>query len=189
MILSAVAVVLAAGALVAALAVPGPVGPQGPAGTGGANGTNGTDGARGPPGPTGSGTLMTSMAGGLLALSSTCTNERPALNLTVPSKGNVTFTASVLVGIAHTSGTPDEVDVYVSLPAPFGNCYLPSGVAVVPASASTDLYEISVPVATSWPVTAAGFESYAIAGIQSSASAASNAAFSAVSGYAVFYPG
>lgn len=52
-ILSAVAVVLAAGALVASVALPGHAGPQGPAGPKGDPGANGANGATGPAGATG----------------------------------------------------------------------------------------------------------------------------------------
>ncbi len=186
MVLSVVAVVLALVAVGIAFAVPGPAGPQGATG---ANGTDGTNGTRGPTGATGPGALMSSFLGGIISMTTGCTNEVQRANLTVPSKGNVTVTASVLVEISHSNGGLDEVDVYVTLPPPDGNCFYLAGVAYVPSSAPTDLYEISVPVAMSWPVTAAGSYSYAIGGSQPAASATSNAAITRATGYGVFYPG
>lgn len=186
MMLSAVAAVLAVAALVVAFAVPGPAGPQGTAGTAG---TNGADGGRGPAGPTGPGALMSSFVGGIVSMTTGCSNEVAAANLTVPSKGNVTVTASVLVEIVHSNGALDEVDIYVTLPPPDGNCFYFAGVALVPSSAPSDTYEITVPVAMSWPVPAAGFYSYAIGGSQPTASGTTNAAIERATGYAVFYPG
>ena len=185
MILSAIAVLLAAGALVAAVAIPGPAGPQGATG---AAGTDGTDGARGPQGPPGNGTLMTSFSYGLLDVGASCTDESPSFSLAAPSAGTIAVTGSVSVGIAHTTGAADDVVVYVSVPGAGGDCYQPAGSAVVPAALGSDLYEITVPVAVTWPASAAGTYALTISGAVFASSASNNAAFSAATGYAVFYP-
>jgi len=185
-ILSAVAVVLAVGALVAALAVPGPAGPQGATGATGANGTNGTNGARGPQGPAGNGTLMVSFRDtAVTSISAACTQEAASTNITVPSAGTVVITASVTVFIQHTSGTSDNVEVYVGTSVPTeGACYWPDGQATVAASAASDNYIITVPVSVATPVSAAGTYYFPVGG-----STGGTAWFTWDVGYIVFYPG
>ncbi len=184
LILSIVAVVLAAGALGAAVAIPGPAGPAGAKGATGANGTNGSTGARGPTGPAGNGTMMAHFIDFTsTTLGTTCTDTSQVATLRPSTRGNVTITASVVVQIAHTSGTEDQVQVLVSTSA-FGSCSDTAGIADVPASAATDTYIITVPVALSSPVSAAGVYAYWISGI-----ATGTASITFATGYVVFYPG
>jgi len=115
-LLNIVALLLAAGALVASIALPGPQGPagatgatgsQGPAGT---NGTNGVDGAQGIPGP---GTIMatSSAADYGQQVVGTCDHYTGAeVTITVPSAGVIMVTAIVDLAVYHTNG---QRDVYV----------------------------------------------------------------------------
>lgn len=184
LILSVVAVVVAAAALGAAVALPGPAGPAGSRGATGTNGTNGTTGARGPQGPTGNGTLMAHFLQiTSFSLTASCTSATANASLTVPSKGNVTITASVTVQISHTSGTMDAVYVFAST-SRFGGCSDTAGYAVVPSSAATDTYYFTVAVALASPVASAGTYTYTVGAI-----GAANDAIYFASGYAVFYPG
>lgn len=186
-ILSVVAVVLAAAALGAAVAIPGPAGPGGPRGAAGANGTNGTNGAvgpQGPQGPAGAGTLMASFHQyGSTTIGSGCTNSTGSASLAVPSKGNVTITASVTVQMSHTSGTLDAVYLYAST-SRFGGCSDTAGYAVVPSNAATAIYYVDVTVVVVSPVASAGTYTYTVG-----AATAGTAYYYFVSGYAVFYPG
>ncbi len=184
LILSVVAVVLAAAALGAAVVIPGPAGSTGAKGTNGANGTNGAQGPQGPQGPAGSGSLMAHFLQlGSISIGTSCTNSTASASLTVPSRGNVTITASVTIQISHTSGTLDVVYVYAST-SRFGGCSDTAGYAVVPGTAATDTYYVSVTVAITSPVAAAGTYTYTVGAVTSS-----NAALYFSSGYAVFYPG
>lgn len=120
---------------------------------------------------------------GSVSIASSCTNMTSSASLTVPAHGNVTITASVTIQISHTSGTLDAVYVYAST-SRFGGCSDTAGYAVVPGSAATDTYYISVTVAITSPVATAGTYTYTVGAITSS-----NAALYFGSGYAVFYPG
>lgn len=182
LILSVVAVVLGAAALGAAVAIPGPAGPAGSRGT---NGTNGTTGSQGPQGPAGPGTLMAHFLElGSVVIGTGCTNASSAATLTVPSKGNVTLTASVSIQVTHTSGTEDYIPVYMST-SRFGGCSDSAAWVDVPASIGTGSYVYTVPVAITSPVAAAGTYTYTVGSLANSATAS----FYFVSGYAVFYPG
>ncbi len=181
LILSVVAVVLAAAALGAAVVIPGPAGSTGARG---ANGTNGTQGPQGPQGPAGSGSLMAHFLQlSAVSIGTSCTNSTASASLTVPSRGNVTITASVTIQISHTSGTLDAVYVYAST-SRFGGCSDTAGYAVVPGTAATDTYYVPVTVAITSPVAAAGTYTYTVGAVTTS-----NAALYFGSGYAVFYPG
>ena len=186
MILSAVAVVLAAGALVAAVVIPGAAGPAGAAGAAGTNGTNGATGTRGPTGPqgpAGNGTMMGHFIDFItLTLGASCTDEPNVVSLNTPSAGNVTVTASVTVQISHTAGTADSVVIYVSTSA-FGGCSDTAGYAWVPAASASDTYKITVPVALASPVAGAGTYVYWVSGI-----ASGSAEISFATGYVVFFP-
>lgn len=179
LILSGIAVVLAAAALVAAVAIPGPTGATGAAGA------TGNTGATGPRGPAGNNTLMARFISfGTITLGSSCVNASQSAVLKVPSGGNVTITASVTIQITHTAGTSDTIYVYVST-SRFGACSDTAGFAAVPASAATDTYAITVPVAITSPVATAGTYSYTVGALAFT----STATMYLATGYAVFYPG
>lgn len=138
MMLSAVAVLLAAGAP----ALPGTGGPAVIAGTSGTNGTNGTNGAtgatgpQGPQGPAGNGTPMSSLlAFGTVSVGSGCTNASSAATIAVPSKGNVTITASFSIEVIHTSGAGDTIAVFASA-SRYGGCSDSAGYVGIPSGAA-----------------------------------------------------
>jgi len=182
-ILIAVAVVLAAGALVASLVITGPAGPTGATGAAGSNGTNGATGSTGPRGPQGNGTIMGGFHSlGSVAISNTCTDLPYSATITVPSAGTSVVTASVTIEVSHTNGAGDNVVVYAT--TAFGSCSDTAGYAQVPAGQPTATYLITVPVVVNSPVSAAGTYTYTV-----SAATAGTAWIYLAIGNVVFYPG
>ncbi len=187
-ILSAVALVLAAGALAVSLAVPGPAGSRGLPGANGTNGTAGGTGPRGPQGPIGNGTLLASFSNvSASSIGTTCTDLTSNATLKVPSKGNVTVTASVGVAIYHINGGGDSIWVYAS--SSFGSCGGNVALYGISSTAPTDWYTINVHVAIVVPVTAAGTYWFTVGAWFDTPSIGTMAQWNGVSGYAVFYPG
>ncbi len=166
-ILSAMAVVLAAGALVASVAISGPVGPQGATGATGANGTNGapgadgTNGATGPAGPQGNGTIEASAFVLLTTGLASCTNLE-SVSITVPAAGNVTFSATAVIYVEHATTTEDDVLLFASPQS--ATCYDSDGFISVPAAAPTGTYYYTAPLLDTFPVTAAGTYTFYVVG-------------------------
>ncbi len=121
-----------------------------------------------------------------IAPSPYCADGTQVANLTVPSKGNVTITASAVIQVYHVNGAEDLVYVYAST-SRFGDCSNITGAAEVPASEPNGTYIITVPVALASPVDSAGTYSFAV-GASTQTSTVSTV-FAGVWGYVVFYPG
>jgi hypothetical protein len=120
---------------------------------------------------------------GSVTIGTGCTDSSVSASVAVPSRGNVTITASMVIEITHTSGTSDTVAVFGST-SRFGDCSDTAGYAVVPASAASDNYYLSVPVALTSPVATSGTYTYTVAALTSG-----TAYIYFASGYVVFYPG
>lgn len=193
MVLSAVAVVLAAGALVASLAIPGPMGPQGaagvnggtgpagPRGPAGANGTNGGTGPTGPQGPVGNGTIEAfHFDSNGTAIATTCT-DLANITIIVPGPGSVVFSGTASLWIGHTNGVEDFVELFTS---PFiGQCFSSAAQFSVPATAPTGTYFFTLPFMGSFKEANAGAFAFFLVGATTT-----NGYYSFADLSVVFYP-
>lgn len=198
-ILSAVAVVLAAGALVAALAIPGAMGPQGatgatgatggtgPQGSAGATGSQGpagADGTTGPQGPAGSGTIEAfHFDSNTTDINPTCTHYTGGdVNITVPGAGSVVVYVSVTIADPFTTGSSDLM--YFYLGNTLTSCTHVFATYDIPSAQPTANYFSVVAGIYSFGVSAAGTYTYSITGTSSTGSAK----FYWAQLSAVFYP-
>ncbi len=176
LILSAIAVVLAAGALVVAFAVPGPTGP---------GGATGSTGATGPRGPAGNGTIQGSFYdyNETAMVMTNCTTDAGAnVTLTVPTSGTVVLTAFENFIVGHTTGTYDAIDLAGGTPANY--CMFFRGNVYVPANQPTGGYVLAGTLIVSLPIARAGTYTFSVSAVNYGGSAA----FEYVSMSAVFYP-
>lgn len=176
LILSAVAVLLAAAALVVAFAVPGPMGP---------GGATGATGGTGPRGPAGNGTIQGSLfdRNETRLVNTNCTTDAGAnVTLTVPTSGTVVLTAAIDFIIGHTTGTQDYIDMYGGTPANY--CTYFRGEVYVTSSEPTGSYAPDGTLVASFPISGAGTYTFSVSAI--SYTALSD--FEYVSMSAVFYP-
>lgn len=175
-IMSTVAVVLAAGALIASFAVPGPTGPQG------APGANGAAGSQGPPGP---GTLQASnTTWDYTPIGATCTHYTN-VTLVVPGPGTIVVTATAVVAVSHTAGQYASVLVMISSTVSTCPSSPWAGYMYVPTSASTGAYATTLPVMGSFQVLGAGTYTYNLNG---RTSGADSPLWEGAALVAVFYP-
>lgn len=168
-ILSAVAVVLAAGALVASLAVPGPAGPRGdtgatgqtgatgPAGApgpAGANGQSGATGPVGPQGPAGNGTIQAFHIDSNGTSIGTSCGDLANVSITVPRAGSVVFSATAAFWVGHTNGAGDYLNFFTSTTS--AGCTESASSFNVPSTAPTGTYYFTTPALGTFTVSGAG---------------------------------
>ncbi len=176
LILSAVAVVLAAAALVVAFAVPGPAGP---------GGATGATGGMGPRGPAGNGTIQGSFYdyNETALVMTNCTTDAGAnVTLTLPARGTVVLTAFENFIVGHTTGTYDAIDLAGGTPANY--CMFFRGNVYVPASQPTGSYVLAGTLIVSLPILSAGTYTFSVSAVNYGGLAV----FEYVSMSAVFYP-
>ncbi|HKV90811.1 MAG TPA: hypothetical protein VJQ43_06430 [Thermoplasmata archaeon] len=195
-LLSVLAVILSAGALLATFAIPGPAGHNGAPGTSGAPGSPGTPGStgtpgiRGPPGPAGPGATIYSVRTPLtqpVGPGTGCVDYAGAnLTFTAPSAGTVVLTASVQVQAAHYSaGNYSEFEAFGTNIS--GSCISTGSYLIVDVGQSLDSYYATLALADQFNVSGPGVQSFFVTGFNAN-SGPDYDWFESASVVAVFYP-